>query len=153
MPDFKFKLNAVLEYRKKIEDIKKKELAELKELLRREEVLLRELDKKRNDILEQLKTRQKGVINLEDIINYSNYLNDCREKILQQIVLIKQLIDNVEAKREDLVSASKDKKIIEKLKENQYKEFKETMDKIETKLLDELGTNGYNYKNNAYVRT
>jgi flagellar protein FliJ len=152
MADFKFKLNAVLDMRKRIEDQRKKELAELKELLRREQVMLHTLDKKRKDALEHMKQQQTGLMNISDFMNYYTYLNDCREKIISQISLIKELIAHVDNKREDLICAAKDRKIIEKLRENQYQEFKDTMEKIETKMLDEIATNGFNYRNNdAYA--
>jgi flagellar protein FliJ len=147
MPDFKFRLESVLEFRKKIEDDRKKELAQLKELLEKEQDFLRELEVKITQVQDKMREQQsESLCNIEEMLNYYRYFISCKERAKEQVSLIESLIESVEHKREDLVAASKERKIMEKLKENQYKEYKKLMDSWETKIIDELATNGYTHR-------
>lgn len=147
MPTFKFRLESVLELRKRIEEQRKKELASLRELLRKEQDFLKELETKTVEALQGMKECQKGTIfNIEEVMRYYRYFTFCRDKIKEQISIIEGLIASVEKKREDLVAASKERKILEKLKENQLHEYKVMMDSWETKMIDELATNGYTHR-------
>jgi len=146
MPQFKFRLDNVLEFRKQVEDQYKRELASLKLLLLKEEKFLRDLEQKKAAMQETLKAQQCDTLNMDEILNYYNYLSVCRQKIVDQIAVINQCIELIETKRNELVNASKEKKIIEKLKDNQYQEFKQLLDRIETKMIDEIATSGYTHK-------
>lgn len=147
MPTFKFRLESVLELRKRVEDQRKKELAHLRELLHKEQDFLKELETKTVEALAGMKECQKGsVFNIEEVMRYYRYFTFCRDKIKEQISLIESLIISVEKKREDLVAASKERKILEKLKDNQLQEHKHVMDSWETKIIDELATNGYTHR-------
>jgi flagellar protein FliJ len=147
MATFKFRLESVLELRKRVEDQRKKELAHLRELLHKEQDFLKELEAKTVEALSGMKECQRGsVFNIEEVMRYYRYFTFCRDKIKEQISLIESLIVSVEKKREDLVAASKERKILEKLKENQLQEYKQVMDSWETKIIDELATNGYTHR-------
>ncbi len=136
-----------MEFRKKIEDQRKRELAYLKELLLKEQDFLKELEAKIYSAQEKMRESQSGkIFDLERILNYYRYFISCKERAREQITLIESLIESVEKKREDLVSASKERKIMEKLKDNQYQEYKQLMDSWETKIIDELATSGYTHR-------
>ncbi|MCM8773675.1 MAG: flagellar export protein FliJ [Candidatus Omnitrophica bacterium] len=146
MPEFKFRLEKVLELRKKKEEERQRELAMLKELLLREEQFLKELkekDCKMREEISVLQAHNHKPIDIEELIRYTDYLEKLREKIISQIENIKKLIEDTEKKRGELIDASKEKKIMEKLKDNQFKKFKETVDSWERKILDEIGTINY----------
>ena len=74
MPAFKFRLESVLELRKRMEDQRKKELAHLKDLLFKEQDFLAELEQKTEDIRQRMKDSQSGAIfNIEEILQYYHY--------------------------------------------------------------------------------
>jgi len=148
MRKFKFRLESVLEFRKRKEDQRKKELGLLKQFLQKEQAFLKELEEKMIQSQGKMQAEQAGTLNMELIMNYYYYLTNMKEKILNQIALIEELIMRIEQKREDLITASKERKIMEKLKDNQYKEFRELLEKWEAKAIDEMATNQYTHKTN-----
>jgi flagellar FliJ protein len=85
---------------------------------------------------------------MKELLRHSDYLEFLRERILSQIKTIKKVIEDIEHKREELIDASKEKKIIETLKEQQYKKFRETVEEWERKRLDEFGTINYSHRRN-----
>lgn len=151
MSIFKFRLQAVLEVRKKKEDLRKKELFQLRETLKNQQCFLAGLEDQRSVLEEAIRERQKETLDIDEIFCYQQYLKYTREEIINQIFLIKNLNQDIERKHQDLISASKEKKIIEKLKEKQHTEFNKNLEKGEIKVLDELGTNGYTHKNYARI--
>jgi flagellar protein FliJ len=144
MADFKFRLHTVLDVKKKVEDGHKRQLAQLKLLLQNEEIILEKLEDKKCRVQETIRSQQDAKIDVQAILNYYNYLAALGEKIVEQIVTIKELLDSVERKRDDLIEASRERKMIERLKENQFREFRTTAERLEMKVLDEIATNGYN---------
>lgn len=146
MRKFKFRLESVLEFRKRKEDQRKKELGLLKQFLQKEQLFLKELEVKMIESQNKMQAQQHGTLNMESIMNYYYYLTNVKEKILNQIALIEELIARIEQKREDLITASKERKIMEKLKDNQYKEFRDMLEKWEAKAIDEMATNLYTHK-------
>ncbi len=146
MLNFKFRLETVLEVKRGIEDICKKNLFHFKNLLIREQDSLKNLEHKKVFYSELLKDAQIGVIDVNELLNHHNYLTALREKITSQISLVNVMIDKVEKKRTDLIAASKEKKIIEKLKENQYEKFKKTTERQYTGFLDDLANSSYTHK-------
>lgn len=66
---------------------------------------------------------------------YSKYLNDLKNKIeKQENVVVNKRID-VDKSKEELVEASKEKKIFERLKENKHEEYLYLENYRKTKLL------------------
>ncbi len=146
---FKFKLEKVLELRKRKEQEREKELADLKELLMREETFLEELKEeaaRTSEIMHSLQEAVQEKLDMKELVRYYDYLEKVREKISDQIAQIRRVIADIEKKRQQLVEASKERKIMEKLKDNQYRKFKQTLETIERRFLDELGTINYNQK-------
>ena len=146
---FTFKLEKVLDLRKRKEQERERELANLKELLMRAEAFLEELKKEAVKIsgkMSALQGESKERLDIKELLRYYDYLEGLRKNISLQITQIKKLITDIEKKREELIQASKERKIIEKLKDNQYKKFKKTLDAWEQKFLDEVGTAHYNQK-------
>lgn len=146
MPNFTFRLEKILQLKKKIEDQRKKELVDLKELLRKEQDFLKKLEAVIAHIQGIRKDSQKEILNMNEILDYYHYLSCLREKAIAQISLIEELIRSTEEKRKELIAASKERKMIEKLKDNQLREFRTALEKLEVKLLDELATTGYTHR-------
>lgn len=146
---FRFKLEKVLELRKRKEHEREKELADLKELLMREETFLEELKEeaaKISTVMHGLQETAQERLDIKELVRYYDYLEKVREKISAQIAQIKRVIAGIEEKRQELIEAAKERKIMEKLKDNQYRKFKQTLETVERKFLDELGTINYNQK-------
>ena len=121
---YKFKFEGLLSYRKHL-----KELAEVE--LSREQFKLRDnqdlLDNIKEDLQEagrDLATGLRGTLSSDSIINYSEYISAQEIKItLQEIEILKHEA-MVEEKRKALLEATKQFKIIEKLREKDSKKWK-----------------------------
>lgn len=146
---FNFRLEKVLDLRKRKEQECEKQLANLKELLRREETFLEELKEeaaRTGAKIGEVQNADKEALDMREILRYYDYLESVREKISAQILQIKKVIADIERKRKELIEASKERKVMEKLKDNQYQKFKENLETVERKFLDEIGTIRYNQK-------
>lgn len=151
MGKFKFRLEKVLDLRKRKEEERERELAELKKLLMREEKFLQQLQRESVAIRQKigaLQSDEEHRLDIEELLRHSDYLEHLREKILLQIEMIRKVIDDVENKRQELVEASKEKKVIEKLKSQQFKKFQDEVEEWERKASDELSTINYSHRRN-----
>jgi len=140
---FVFRLEKVLDLRKQKEQEMMRELALAKESLAREERILEELRDRLAASRRELLAKQRGCLDPNEIINYLRYLDQLREFIELQTLRVLEAERIVEETRELLLQATKEKKIVEKLKENQLKKYKEELMRAEMNFLDEVGTLRY----------
>ncbi|MBD3265004.1 MAG: flagellar export protein FliJ [Candidatus Omnitrophica bacterium] len=149
MARFKFRLQKILELRKRKQEDRQKELAGLKKLLKEEEKLLEKLKKQGYEVrkkIDLIQSKKENSLDMEELTRHSDYLDSLRNRILSQIRTIRKVIEDIENKRGELIDASKEKKIIETLKEQQYKKFRESLENWEKKRLDEFGMINYSHR-------
>lgn len=144
MKKFKFKLDAVLKLRQRLEDDLKKQLADLKHNMAFEIALLKKFSNEKTTCQKELKQLRVSNLDLRKISFYENYLESLSQKIEIQIVRVAECREAVEAKRLELLVAAKDKKAVEKLHEKKYTEHIVTLRSTEQKLLDEISTIRFN---------
>jgi flagellar FliJ protein len=72
------------------------------------------------------------------LVSYEEFVQGQKVKIQRHGKTIKGLEDIAEEKRKILVEAARDLKVLEKLKEKRYTQFKQEVRKKEMKLLDEI---------------
>lgn len=141
---FKFKLEPVLKLRKRTEDRLQVELAELKASYDREKEKLNELthikSKCEKDIREKYGREETT---LSEILLYIHYLEKLKVDIEEQELLLKKIEEQIEDKRNELLKASQERKIIEKLRDNSEKEYVEAENRKERVFLDEIATNQF----------
>jgi flagellar FliJ protein len=140
MKKFKFKLETVLKVKIRIEDLRKIELREAE--FRREKARI-ELCRWQEEVevnirLYREKFRQR--INPEEANNYHQYLTWLNHQLDLAAMQLKLCEREVAERRQKLVEASKEKKILEKLKEKAYQNYQAEQLKAEIEFLDELGT-------------
>lgn len=123
MAGFKFRLQKILEHRETLENIKKGEFGKVQSRLRVEIDRLTELENAKQAIAKEKEEKSKASITMNELQKYNNYLMDLSGKIKEQIEVIEQVKQEVEEVRLELIEATKDKKIIEKLKTRDYQEF------------------------------
>lgn len=137
---FKFGLETLLKYRKSIEDQYRIELASL-----REKQLLEE--EKMFDIRESQRMLQNNLQN--NSRNSLLYLEELSRQSIIQRRILSELDKDITEKRNRLVDASKSRKIIEKLKEKKFDEYRQYLDIKENKAIDELITNRFLRKDSS----
>lgn len=148
MKKFTFKLEPLFELRKRLEELSQRDFAEALRNLEEEESRLRLLKgmyAKASGEVDDLKEKGAPV---EDITMYMDYLQGVKIHIAGQEEIIKKFRDIYEARRNDLLEASKNKKVIEIIKERTFNAFMTEMDKLEQKALDDIVTSRFKRSGN-----
>lgn len=144
MPRFKFSLQRVLEIRKHKEELLKNELVTLRREHTHEESILRELETKHIEQLNEIRKRQSCPnISSEEMLRYYLYLERLDNDIERQQTKLLELEQKVEAAKERLIKASQERKVLEKLHERKFEEWKWEQEKIEQAFLDEIALSMY----------
>ena len=134
---FTFKLESALNYRKAVEEKKLVEFSEAKKKLEREKDQLEGIHREQLIIIGQFKNMQERPFHAPDIALYFSYIQLVKEKETLQQEIIQQVSQEVEILRKALLEAVKNRKIMDKVKERQFKEFKENIAAYERKMADE----------------
>src|SRR6266568_3898506 len=131
-----FGLQQVLNYRKEIEKVSKVEFATAKnafdlasERLQREEDKARALARELND-------KQSTGILAKDLQLYADFTRKQSNDIKQQRRTVDSLDQKVTEKREELLCAAKEKKVLESFKDKQLKAFSQQQSEKERNFLD-----------------
>lgn len=140
---FKFKLQPVLKYRKRIEEKFQTELGKIKKRFYEEKRKLHLLLKNKEDFQKEINLKCKKRITLSEIILYSHFIDRIKMDIEGKKSLLNELKVEMEEKRKELLKASKERKIIEKLKEKKEKEYLDDLNRKERIFLDEISTNQF----------
>lgn len=140
MNKFKFKLETVLKVKARIEDLRKMELREAES--RRDQARL-ELYRWQKEIADNIRLYREKFqqrINPEEVNNYHRYLTWLNRQADSAALQLQEREKEVAERRQKLVEASKEKKILEKLKDKAYQDYQAEQLRAEIQFLDELGT-------------
>lgn len=143
MAGYTFKLEKLLNYKEKIEDIKKVDFAESSQKLNIEEERLLYFNKYKESLLNKKKAKSTASVGQYKL--YSTYINDLSQKIENQKKAVEDAKEEFNRAKEELLVAMKERKSFEKLKEIHYEEYLMDMKKREEKLIDGIVT----YKTNT----
>ena len=137
-----FKLQQVLNYRKEIEKVRKIEFAAAKnehelaaERLQREEEKARELAR-------ELIDRQSVGMLAQELQLYADFTRMQRDNIKRQRQDVDSLDRKVTEKREELLTAAKEKKVLETYKDKRLTALRQQLAEKERNFLDELAVQG-----------
>ena len=133
-----FELEQVLVYRREMEKLRKKEFELAKHGL---EQANQELEREENLVgllTQEFQRCQHDIGCIDDMRMYSDFFARKREEIKQQRFLIEVLDQVANEKRSDLMEASKEKKVLESLKEKKAADFRQNMATRERNFLDEI---------------
>lgn len=144
MKKFRFKLEPVLRHRSHIEQVKKKELADVNRELLDAQKKLSSFEKEfRNTQVSIEREESIKTLNMENILMFEAYLIHLKRMIELQHILIEQIELKLQKKRLEYVEALKAKKVIEKLREKKYVAYMQEMDKLEQKQIDDMAVTKY----------
>lgn len=135
---FVFSLQAVLDYRKNIEEKILGEFSEKKRELELEELKLQNLIKEWSNLIGELRKMQNKSLHVDDLSRYVSYVEQVRENEDKQNIIIAQVSEQLENKRKELLEAVKKRKVIEKLKERHAEEYEDAARAFEQKNSDEM---------------
>ena len=138
MAKFNFRFASNLRVKERLEEQKKleygKALAALENERQKKRILLTERENTINSFRESV---QKDITPY-DLQMHNNYLGVLKERIIKQDAAIIKAEEFAEKKRLELVEAMKERKIMEKLKEKDFEEFKIAEQLKEQKIQDEI---------------
>jgi len=131
-----FSLQKLLDVRHLGEKEKQKELSQSKRELKTEEENLLKLEVKRDQVAQKMQSIERAEVSR--IMNHHTYLSSVLESIVRKRTEIEDTEQKVEEKRQRLLTATKDRKALEKLKEKHTLEQRITAKKTEQAFLDEI---------------
>lgn len=153
MKKFRFKLQKLLDIRIKKEDMIKQQFAQALQKFEQEKL---HLASSRETLgLEQQQQKQRrlsGIQNSLQEAQFQGYLNLLRNNVTRAGIQMSMAQNVVDKKREELIVAQKDRKIIEELKTKQFDEYRLMVDKEENKVIDEIATMGAARENEFVMR-
>ena len=142
----RFRFEALLQIHKNKENLLQKELGVI--------LTHKQTQQNRQDFLKNTRENKINQVNqrmtqdttidthfLYDMFFKGNYLQNNRQK-----KIISEVNTRAEAKREELVEASRKRRTMEILKERDLKQHKKKMAKIETETMDEIASNYWHLK-------
>lgn len=134
---FHFTLERILQLRQALENNRAVQLEESNQKLSRE---LNSLDTIKAEKEKQLNRRgtENGQLNLFNLAVSGSYLESLNDGLEEQAIQVDKSRKNVDKKRADLLQASRDKKVLETLKNNRYDEYKHDVKKKELLLSSEI---------------
>jgi len=144
---YKFHLETVLKYRESVEKSHIQEMSRLKSDLKLEEKTLSECEEKTREAATQLSEEEKKGISPAEAKLYKSFILGKRSEISDRGKKISVLKEGVEVKRSDLHLASRDKKVMERLKEKKRDHYYEELRRKDQKAMDEFAGSGFIRKN------
>ncbi|MBI3014046.1 MAG: flagellar export protein FliJ [Candidatus Tectomicrobia bacterium] len=135
---FKFRLEPALRVRKWTEEKLQQELAQCQIAWKAALACLAALENQKSRYRAELQDRQGRGITAAEMDLYRAYLERLGTEILHQQDTVRELELAAEAKRVELVEASKKKKVLERLKEKKQQAYVYEETRQETRILDEI---------------
>ncbi|MCD6256827.1 flagellar export protein FliJ [Candidatus Aerophobetes bacterium] len=138
MKKFYFSLDFLLNYKKTLEDKLKVELTKLIRKQKKEEKVLKELEEKRDLYQEEVRKREREEkMDLGLIIAYDSYLGKVNSQIEEQKDKLYRILKEKENIRKKIVDVSRQRKLLERLKEKKWLEFIFLREKSNQQVIDE----------------
>ncbi|MBL7202914.1 MAG: flagellar export protein FliJ [Desulfobacteraceae bacterium] len=144
---YKFSLEPVLRHRKLLEEDLQKDFAVFKRHLLDERERLSNLEQVKNRFSGELQEKQVNSISVSDILLYTDFLQQVSKEIEKQSEKILEAEKSVDQKREELIGAMKNRKMIDRLREKGLKAHVQELSKKEQNLMNEAAINIFNKKN------
>lgn len=124
MSKFIYRFDSILSTKEKIEEDRKNKLGISMQKLVAEQNQLSKLCCKKDDLIGDLQEKMQQTIQIKELRNISYNLNIMQDIIEKQVEVVEQSEIETEERRKDLIEASKQRKVFEKLKEKDYEEYK-----------------------------
>lgn len=145
MKKFRYKMENVLQIKKKLEDQIKIAYGNARLKLTMEEEKLEQMVQKKNSYEDQLRSLRSGKLDLFQIKQCEQAIEIMKMNIKQQKTVVKNAAHRLEVARIRLNDAMAERKTQEKLKEKAFEEYMLEFDYEERKEIDEL--NSFRYSN------
>ena len=146
MAKFKYRMQSILEVKKKLEEQAKNEFAAARAVLNEEEEKLEQLKKRKEAYEDEGRALREDTLNIMDIIENKEALLRMDEFIADQQLNVKRAEDRMEEARLALQTAMQESKTQDKLREKAFEQFMKDENARESKEIDELVSYTYGRK-------
>jgi flagellar FliJ protein len=149
MKKFRFRLERMLQIKEHLEKERQKEMGLATQKVFNQENYLDSLDQNRQDTQQSLRQFLTGSLSTFQLLNYSRYFIKIKKNELTGREVLKVYQRDQEKKRLELLEATKQKRIYEKLKERKREKHLKEIDLLSQKDQDELATRMFIYNNKS----
>lgn len=145
MKKFQFRLQVVLDIKEKLLEQKLLELSKVQRGLQEAVQKQRTLEGYQQEINEALMNvfQSGNDLDLVEVQRYKDFINKLIVDISNQKVVIQNISKVLELKRKEVNEIIKEKKVLEKLKENQKKKYYQSYEYYQTRELDDISSARY----------
>jgi flagellar FliJ protein len=140
---FKFQLQAVLEHRRHLEDLAKAEYAEKIGAQNQIKQQIAWLEDEHKRAREEMHLNSAGGMPANDYILANEYATVLRLQSLREQSKLPMLEIEIEAARQKLLEATRNRKVLEKLREKHLARYNKEMLSFEQKLMDEAAVSAF----------
>jgi flagellar FliJ protein len=151
MNKFVFKLEPLYEYRQRLEEICMKDFGEAVRRLDDEEARLSMLNEGYRRSSEEMDRLKEEGAQADDLNMYYAYLLGMKKHISEQERIIRQVREVFEAKQGNLAEATKDRKVIQTIKERSFGAYVQRLDKEEQKATDDIVSSRFKRSNSDEI--
>lgn len=135
-----FSLETVLDYRKRLEGIAQHRLIEAKRVMETVQKKLRDETEGLTLFIEEIDKLQKDGIGITELIRYEERVTRQKQNIRAIEKNLAEKSNLVTREQQNLVLCSKERQIMEQLRETQNKAWTKYLDKKEAAMLDEIAS-------------
>ena len=143
---YHFNLEPLLNHRRYQVEVLQKELADLKVRLDAEKDKLWLLRQKKRKTVLRMQEKQTHGRSASEIKLYIDFVEQLSIEMEAQKQKVQEAEHNFSLKRQDLVTAMKKRKILDRLKEKGLKAYEQEQLKKERNLMDEVAAHQFNHK-------
>ncbi len=145
MKKFEFRLQRVMEVKEEIEKQKERDFALAKRKAIEEENKLNEIKIQYEGCWKDIENKtSQDTVDTNEINQYYKYLQKLEGDIERQFIYLHEANAEVERRRHILIEASKERKILENLKDRKMASYQEELNRQEQNFFDEIAGNQYN---------
>lgn len=138
MKRFQFKLQVLLDLKTRIEDEKKRELADVNAHLLGAQRILKDIEDEWYRLQEEEVKRRREGCSAQAMGQAVAYRLRLQDTAIRQELEIQRIRAQQETKRQALVKATQEKKALENLRERRYEEWKTKVKREEMKMVDDI---------------
>lgn len=138
MAKFKYRMQNILDVKRKLEDAAKLEFGQASAKVREEERKLENLNDRKNAYETEGRKLRKEKLNVMDLRSNTEAISALKEMIVLQEAEVQKSKEFLEFKRVQLQNAMQERKTQDKLYENAFQEFMQEENARESKEVDEL---------------
>ncbi len=120
---FVYKLQALLNWKKNLEELAQMRLADKLMYLKTQEEEIQNLRNQRSAYAQEINDRSLRGLKAGEYLTYQQYFEESYKNLILKEEKKKQTIGEIEREREKLIAFTKQRKILEKLKEKKLEKF------------------------------